>query len=60
MELCIENNHNHACIVFSNFRAHGNSVILAEQIVARGVSLKHHMLVGIEENKNFYDTRNKL
>ena len=39
MELCIENNHNHACIVFSNFRAHGNSVILAEQIVGRGVSL---------------------
>ena len=34
-----ENNHNHACIVFSNFQAHGNSVILAEQIVGCGVSL---------------------
>ena len=39
MELCTENNHNHACIVFSNFQAHGNSVILAEQIVGCGVSL---------------------
>ena len=39
MELCTENKHNHACIVFSNFQAHGNSVILAEQIVGRGVSL---------------------
>ena len=39
MELCTENNPNHACIVFSNFQAHGNSVILAEQIVGCGVSL---------------------
>ena len=39
MALCTENNHNHACIFFSNFQAHGNSVILAEQIVGCGVSL---------------------
>ena len=39
MALCTENNHSDACIIFSNFQADSDRVLLARQIIGGGVSL---------------------
>ena len=39
MALCTENNHSDACIIFSNFQADSDRVLLARQIVGGGVRL---------------------
>ena len=51
MALCTENNHSNACIIFSNFQADSDRVLLTRQIIGGGVSLSDLVCKNVNRQK---------